>query len=425
MFLTEEEKSILDGQAGEAKQKAMEFMVENGEALGAERLVKVTSVAVAGLASSVSARNLYNKGLSLDSVFSEYMLNCHKGLDIPCAEAFSFALMSAVDKEQWKNQYAGEDVYRWALQCEEFERKRLMHGAYTCAPYLVGMQPVFGEHCAWMESSAVGFCNSVIGARTNTEGNESSGAAALIGRVPYWGLHIKENRYATQQVIVECSTEENMDWGILGYFTGRMAQEQIAVISGITAKPDLPMLKHACAAAASSGGVELFHIAGKTPEANTVEEALNHKKPKETFVFGEKEKREIYEYLNRAKDPNVDYIMIGCPHANLKEIWEIVRLLDGRKINSRVSLWIFTPGAIKAMCDRQGYTEIIEKAGGHLMADSCPVVSGLFPPKAKVAATNSAKQAHYMPALSDMETWFGSTKDCIEAAVSGIWKGGL
>jgi predicted aconitase len=55
----------------------------------------------------------------------------------------------------------------------------------TCTPYQVGNVPVLGEHCAWMESSAVVYCNSVLGARTNTEGKESTGAAALTGRIPH------------------------------------------------------------------------------------------------------------------------------------------------------------------------------------------------------------------------------------------------
>ena len=61
----------------------------------------------------------------------------------------------------------------------------------TCTPYQVGNVPVIGEHCAWMESSAVIYCNSVLGARTNTEGRESTGAASITGRIPYWGFHIR------------------------------------------------------------------------------------------------------------------------------------------------------------------------------------------------------------------------------------------
>ena len=91
----------------------------------------------------------------------------------------------------------------------------------TCTPYQVGNVPVKGEHCAWMESSAVVYCNSVLGARTNTEGKESTGAAALTGRIPYWGYHIPENRRGTHLVDVDVEVDDIMDWGLLGYYARR------------------------------------------------------------------------------------------------------------------------------------------------------------------------------------------------------------
>jgi predicted aconitase len=42
-----------------------------------------------------------------------------------------------------------------------------------------------------------------------------------------------------------------------------------------------------------------------------------------------------------------------------------------------------------------------------------------------VIATDSAKQAHYLPAILGLPVWFGSVKDCVEAAVTGRWNGGL
>jgi predicted aconitase len=47
------------------------------------------------------------------------------------------------------------------------------------------------------------------------------------------------------------------------------------------------------------------------------------------------------------------------------------------------------------------------------------------PPGVKVAATDSAKQAHYLPAIMGFQTWFGSLEDCIQAAISGKWEGEL
>ena len=81
----------------------------------------------------------------------------------------------------------------------------------TCTPYQVGNIPTRGEHCAWMESSAVVYCNSVLGARTNTEGRESCGAAMLTGRIPYWGYHLPENRYATHLVELDIEVESHRD----------------------------------------------------------------------------------------------------------------------------------------------------------------------------------------------------------------------
>mgnify|MGYP003324031144 CR=1 FL=1 len=63
---------------------------------------------------------------------------------------------------------------------EAFFGSRGIQMMATCTPYQVGNVPVIGEHCAWMESSAVIYCNGVLGARTNTEGRESTGAE--IGR---------------------------------------------------------------------------------------------------------------------------------------------------------------------------------------------------------------------------------------------------
>jgi hypothetical protein len=40
-----------------------------------------------------------------------------------------------------------------------------------------------------------------------------------------------------------------------------------------------------------------------------------------------------------------------------------------------------------------------------------------------VAALDSAKQAHYLPAILGVQAWFGSTRDCIQAAVTGRWNG--
>jgi predicted aconitase len=48
-----------------------------------------------------------------------------------------------------------------------------------------------------------------------------------------------------------------------------------------------------------------------------------------------------------------------------------------------------------------------------------------MPKGVRTVATDSAKQAHYLPAITGVETWFGSVRDCVEAAIGGSWSGTL
>ncbi len=133
----------------------------------------------------------------------------------------------------------------------------------TCTPYQVGNVPTRGEHCAWMESSAVIYCNAVLGARTNTEGRESTSAAMLTCRIPNWGYHLDGPRRATLGVSCNAKSTPVEDWGLLGYWLGDWVQDRVPVVTGIQSVPNLPRLKHFGAAASSSGGVEMVPPGGR------------------------------------------------------------------------------------------------------------------------------------------------------------------
>jgi predicted aconitase len=307
------------------------------------------------------------------------------------------------------------------------EAELVRHGVRimkTCTPYLAGNLPVQGEHCAWMESSAVVYCNSVIGARTNTEGRESTSAAMLTGKIPDWGFHRDEYRRATHLIEVETPVENVLDWGMLGYFIGYAVEENIPVLTGAIRQADPLRHKHFGAAAASSGGVEMYHIVGVTPEAASLEIALGGRKPAVTIQYGAEERRRVYETLNaNGRDTNVDYVMLGCPHASIDQFREVARLLDGKKIKTH--LWMFTSRAVKTVADMSGFTKKIEDAGCLVMTDTCSAIARAVPEGTKVVALDSAKQTHYLPAMVNVEAWFGTTEDCINAALTGRWTGEL
>ena len=126
---------------------------------------------------------------------------------------------------------------------------------------------------------------------------------------------------------------------------------------------------------------------------------------------------------SQGESGDIDYIVLGCPHYSLNQIQELIRLLNGRAVSASVEMWVYVPYTTKSMCDRQGYSQRLEKAGVRLLADTCAVVGNLAPQNTRKAATNSAKMAHYLPSVMDVQCFFGATEDCVEAAISGKWEG--
>ncbi|HEV7714942.1 MAG TPA: aconitase X catalytic domain-containing protein, partial [Steroidobacteraceae bacterium] len=425
MNLTDSEKAMLDGSHGKAHQKAMELLVRYGEALGCERFVDTNNVAGVPGTSNVFLENYYKQpGDRYDVIYSLFDLDSDEIIEVPRISVNSCHLQGGVDPENWETLGMKPEQLRISQAGEKSAESLGIKILKTCTPYLAGNVPKRGDHCAWMESSAVVYCNSVLGARTNTEGRESTSAAMITGKIPDWGFHRDDYRHATHRIDVEVPVESLMDWGMLGYFVGDTVGERVPVLVGNYSPPDLIRHKHFGAAAASSGGVEMYHIVGVTPEAPTLEAALGPNKPVETIKYGKAEQRRIYDVLNsRGVDRNVDYVMLGCPHAALEQIVEICKLLEGKKLHPSVRLWVFTSRAVRAIADKDGLSKIIRDAGGVVITDTCSAIGQALPPNTKVAALDSAKQTHYLPAIMNIQAWFGTTRDCINAALTGQWNG--
>ncbi len=423
MNLTSEEQAMLDGAEGRAVAQAMSLLVRYGEALGAERLVETRNVCGGSVGSLPNRRNVIADLDTMDAVFSRMNLDSDEVLEIPPVKTMAYKLIEAMDPVHWEIQQVSEQTRELVRKNAEFSDRVGIQRCNTCTPYQVGNVPTFGEHLAWMESSAVVYANSMLGARSNVEGVQSAASAMLTARIPYWGKHMPENRYATHLVEVGCEIDGMMDWGLLGYYLGEVLQENSPVLTGLKKNPDLKCAKHFGAAAATSGGVEMYHLVGMTPEAPTLQAALGNRPPTETIRVTRKELALAYEHLNCAERRDIDFIMLGCPHASIEQVRIIAALLDGKRISQNTQLWIFTPRALKSHADIMGYTAIIEAAGAYLMTDTCPALGRVLPTGARTVATDSCKQAHYLPATLKLETWFGSVEDCVRSGISGRWEG--
>jgi predicted aconitase len=178
MELTQDEQQMLTGEQGKAAQKAMEILAAIGTIYGADRMIPVTSVQIAG----VSFDNLGEAGLDF---LSEMANNGGK------VKVLTTLNPAGMDVENWNALGIDPEFARDQTRVIEAYTRMGVVPTCSCTPYLFGNIPHYGEHIAWAESSAVCYANSVLGARTNREGGPSALAASLTGKTPNYGLDRK------------------------------------------------------------------------------------------------------------------------------------------------------------------------------------------------------------------------------------------
>ena len=397
MQLTKDEERMLNGEMGYAVRKSMEILTALGDIYGADRLIKVGSVQVAG----VSYHNLGDAGL-------DFLNELARDGKVKVTTTLNPAGM---DLENWQNLGISEDfAAKQNLVIDAFTRMGILISC-TCTPYLIGNLPRYGEHIAWSESSAVTFANSVIGARTNREGGPSALAAAFIGKTPRYGLHLDEKRIPNIQVKVDANLTRLSDWGALGYCIGKKAENKIPFITGIK-EAELDELKSFCASVVTYGSQPLFYMQGITPGAE------NQIAPKESVIVEDRDIREAYDNIND-QVTDIELVCVGCPHCSIKEIAEIAELLAGKQVAESTEFWVATSRLMKQLSDKRGYTATIEQAGGKFACDTCMAVAPLKG-RFKSLATTSAKGCFYSR-QNKMLTKMGSMRECVEAAVTGKW----
>jgi predicted aconitase len=401
MHLTREEERMLSGEFGQGTQKALELLVAIGEAYDAEKMLPVTR---AHAASSGQEGDLY---------FVELLANGGARCRVPTTTnpVYDFEYFHSL----FEIPKGEAEVARRVM--EAYKRVGAIL-SWSCTPYLTENIPLYGETVAFSESSATPYVNSVIGARTNREAAQSALASGVVGRTPEYGLHIKENRKGTVLVKVDATLKDEFDYTLLGYYVGERIGYGIPVITGISKPPNTEELISFCAMSNTSGAISMFHIPGYTVEAATIKEAFQGDTPADKIMVTDNELRKTYEELQTTSG-KIDFVMLGCPHYTLKQVEEVARLLEGKKIHEGVSFWVCTSATTKVLAERNGYVGIIEKAGGHVVVDTCIDEPCWIIFKDKVGMTDSPKCSYYR---RFKEAVVARLQDCAEAAVRGRWE---
>ena len=387
MFLESEEQQILDGEFGETRQQMMELLVGLGTVFGAERLVPIASAQVSG----ASYKTIGRWGL-------EWL----QGLDARVAVPTVLNPIG-MDRDRWREMGVPEEFAgKQEAVIDAYERLGIRLEC-TCTPYYLS-NTHYGEHLAWAESSAVAYANSVIGARTNREGGPGALAAAIVGRTPYYGLHIFNNRQPSIGITLDdpAAVKDAADYGALGYVAGKIVGNRIPLFSGI--RPNRDHLKALGAAMAATGAVALYHVAGITPEARLP--TFKADVP-ETVEIRMAEVREVFSSIE------VDAIAVGCPHLSPAEMETLAGLLEGKKVKKP----FFVFAARGVIAGNRPAVERIERSGARVYADTCVVVSPALD-RFDAIMVNSGKALAYVPTMCGAVARIGTMEECVAVATA-------
>jgi predicted aconitase len=278
-----------------------------------------------------------------------------------------------------------------------------------------------GAQVAWGESNAIAFVNSVLGARTERYGDFLDACCALIGRAPYYGLHRDEARRA--RVVVDLSdvpddlARRDVFYPVLGTWLGLEVGQQVSALTGLPSTVTEDQLKALGAAAASTGAVALFHVEGVTPEAPSLDAALQGGAPDRTVRVRGADLRQALARLSTSESEAVDAVAVGSPHFSLEEFEDLVELIAGKR--SRIPFYACTSRNVLVELEASGDSQRLAEAGVDIVVDTCVVVTPILPDTGGVLMTCSGKFAHYGPSNTGYDVAYGSLEDCVASAVEG------
>lgn len=397
----------------------MRLVVRAAEALGAERLIPITRAHVDSC--------LYHGEATVD--FVERLVE--GGAQVAVPTTLNVGALDLLHPELWRG------------DARTAERGRLLMGhyrslgcqpTYTCAPYqLPFARPALGEQVAWAESNAIVFCNSVLGARTERYGDFTDIACAIVGCVPDAGLHRTDARRAVLLLrladdVPAALRDDDAFYPVLGIVLGRRAGSRVAAIDGLPPAVSEDRLKAIGAAAASSGAVAMFHAVGSTPEAPTLDAALQGAEPEESAEISMPELRTARDTLTTASGgaapgTPIGSVSLGTPHASLPELRVIERELAGARPAHGVELLVSTARHLLADAEEEGLARRLRALGVKLLVDTCSYIAPVLRPSPLPVMTDSGKWAFYAPGNIGVEVVFGSTRECVRSAVEGrVWR---
>lgn len=402
--LNSDDESCLRGDRGAGVAMAMRIVVAVADAMGAPHLIDIESAHVDGC--------LYVGGVSID--FVRTLVDGGAQVSVPTT--LNVGSLDQLHPENWYGTTEDADNARTlmalytALGCRP---------TWTCAPYLLTPRPGLGAQIAWGESNAIVFANSVLGARTQRYGDFVDISAAVVGRVPFAGLHTDAGRRGDVLIdVTGLPVHRDSFFPLLGVLVGQWCGSRVPVVRGVDSATE-DQLRAFGSAAASTGSVALFHIVGITPEAATEAEAFGGHAPQATYRPTVEDLRRAWTQLCTRREGRLAAVCVGTPHFSPVECRRLAELLGGRRVHPATPLYVNTGRWVYGELQKQGIATQLEAAGVRIVTDTCTYVAPILGQLDGLVMTNSAKWAWYAPQNIGVDVLFADLEACVESAVRG------
>lgn len=362
MHLTREEEDALDGKNGNPMSIAYKILLSIGKATNAERLIPVEWVHLSG----VNYNTIGDAGAEFLTKYSE-----EARFVVPTT-------INPMGYDSNKQNNLSSNFHKQQDKIAKAYEKMGSIPSFSCIPYELFQLPESGHNVSFAESNAAVMANSVFGLRTNKESSLSALASAITGKAPYSDLRIDNTRNPKIRVKIDKDLKTELDYGVLGYFSGKSVKESCVSFGSNISNIDMYKTKSLAAGLGTSGACGMFSSKDTHDE---------------TISFGKEEEKSTIDELNTTDSGDV--IALGSPQLGMYEMEQLSKMIVGKKFSKKCMIFCARPVYEKSC--KSGVAKILEKAGANIICDACTCLSPLLSREEYDAViTNSVKAAHYL-----------------------------
>jgi phosphomecalonate degydratase large subunit len=362
VHLTREEEEGLDGKNGNPISTAYKILLSIGKATNAERLIPVEWVHLSG----VNYNTIGDAGAEFLTKYSE-----EARFVVPTS-------INPMGYDSNKQNNLPSNFKKQQTKIAKAYEKMGSIPSFSCIPYELFELPQTGHNVSFAESNAAVMANSVFGLRTNKESSLSALASAITGKAPLSDLRIESARNPKIRIKIDKELNTELDYGILGYFSGKSVKESCVSFGANISNIDIYKTKSLAAALGTSGACGMFS------KKDTHDE---------TISFGKEEEKSTIDELNTTDSGDV--IALGSPQLGMYEMEQLSKMIVGKKFIKKCM--IFCARSVYEKSCKSGMAKILEKSGANIICDACTCLSPLLSREEYDGViTNSVKAAHYL-----------------------------